>query len=197
MNSASCYVIYMKRSDMQIIKAYLSVNGGLDIQYSVSTDDKANVLGSPITFSTSRMTYSLTGNCFTALDTIPSPMKKMPPMIALGNTCGLLPFTASTAACSTPLNNPFITEIASSSYLLPQGLSSRLQHQNLLQIFGTDNNLPLYSQVLDNTHAGTVPIDFVEIPSTKDIVYITASTIGLISLKGIVFMDVYNPGYCR
>ena len=197
MNSAFCYAIYMQRSDMQILKAYISVNGGLDIHFSVSTDDSANVLGAPIIFSSPSTTYSLTGNCFTALNRVTS-IKKQPPMMALGNTCGLLPFSSSSAACSTPLNNPFITEIASSSYLLPQGLSSRIQHQSLLQIFGSQaGGMPLYRQILDNTHLGTVPIDFVELPGTGDVIYITATTLGLITSKGIVFMDVHNPGYCR
>ena len=204
MNSVGCYVIYMDRSDMQILKAYVSSNGGTDIQFSVSTDNTANVLGSPLVFRSlaHQMTYSLTGNCFTAQNTVVAPVsKRVPPMTALGNTCGLLPFNPPTSApCSMPLNNPFITNVASSSYLLPLGLSSKLQHQNLLQIFSNDTaggGLPLYRQILDNMHNGTVPIDFVELPTTLDILYITQTTIGLISTKGIVFMDLSNPGFCR
>jgi hypothetical protein len=197
MQSSACYVVYMERRDMQVLKAYLAVDGGLDIHYSVSTDDSANVLGSPLVTSTPHMLYTLTGNCFTALNTQPSPLlRKMPPMTALGNTCGLLPFRASAAPCSQPLNNPFITDVATSSYLLPQGLASRLQHQTLLKIFNA-SQLPLYRQILDNTHNGTVPIDFVELGGTRDVVYITQTTIGLISTKGLVFMDIFNPGYCR
>ena len=203
-SSVFCYVVYMDRSDMQIVKAYISVEGGMDVQYYASTNDDANVLGSPLvlTSQASKMTYSLTGNCFTALNGGTPLVKLTPPMIALGNTCGLLPFTTSSAACSMPLNNPFITEFASSPYLLPQGLSSRLQHQTLLKIFSYNasspsTGLPLYRQILDNTHNGTVPIDFVEMPDTRDIIYITQTSVGLISTKGIVFMDLFNPGFCR
>ena len=184
-NSASCYVVYMQRNDMHLLKAYVPVDGGLDVHFSVSTDDGANVLGSPLQFSTDTTTYSLIGNCFTA-----AAQSGKSPSVTLGNTCGL-PGTP----CRTPLNNPFITEIASSSYLLPQGLSSSMQHQTLLQIFAED--MPLYQQILDNAHNGTVPIDFVELPGTGDVVYITQTTVGLISLKGIVLMDIHNPGYCR
>lgn len=35
-----------------------------------------------------------------------------------------------------------------------------------------------------------------EIPTTRDLVYITATSVGLISTKGIVLNDPYNPGYC-
>ena len=123
MNAAQCYAVYMQRSDMQILKAFMAVEGGLDVQFTVSTDERANVLGAPLVVGSqaTQNTYSLTGNCFTLQNTALSPvMKKVPPMMALGNTCGLLPFTPAAASCSTPLNNPFITEIAASSYLLPQ-----------------------------------------------------------------------------
>jgi hypothetical protein len=114
--------------------------------------------------------------------------------------------------CSTPLNNPFITDIVSSSYPLPNGLSATHEHQELLDVFLQGNastllqqndavvlmgGLPLYRQVLDNAHKGNVPIDFVEIPKTQDIIYITETTIGMINSKGMMLMDIYNPGYCR
>lgn len=199
MHATTCYVVYMERADMQVLKAYIAVDGGLDIQYTISTDDAVNVLGAPLITQGQKSgnKYTLMGNCFTMTPQASSAyVKRPPPMVALGNACGPLPFQSSAAPCSTPLNNPFITEVATSSYLLPQGLSSRLQHQSLLSIFNA-SNLPLYRQILDNTHNGTVPIDFVELPGTLDVVYITQTTIGLISTKGIVHMDIYNPGYCR
>ena len=139
-------------------------------------------------------------------------MKMMPPVFALGYSCGPLPFASG--KCSTPLNNPFITDIVSSSYLLPSGLSSTHEHQELLEIFMKGNasglltasqdanmlilgGLPLYRQILDNTHKGNVPIDFVEMPHTQDVIYITETTIGMINSKGMMLMDLYNPGYCR
>jgi cysteine-rich repeat protein len=201
MQAALCYVVHMQRADMQVLKAYLAADGGLDIQYTVSTDDAVNVLGAPLIAQSPRSgnKYTLTGNCFTMqqhkwnrMDTIKQP----PPMVALGNTCGPMPFQPNAAQCSTPLNNPFITDVASSSYLLPLGLSSTHQHQTLLNIF-TGAHVALYKQILDNTHNGTVPIDFVELPGTLDVVYITRTTIGLISTKGLVHMDLFHPGYCR
>ena len=80
-----------------------------------------------------------------------------------------------------------------------QGLASSMQHQTLFSIFSPDQ-LPLYKQILDNTHNGTVPIDMAELPNTHDILFITQTTLGLLSTKGIVFMDIYNPGalhFCR
>jgi cysteine-rich repeat protein len=217
MQSAACYVVHMRRADMQVsfwkpldlvmcltgraqvLRAYLAVDGGLDMHYTVSTDAAANVLGAPLMYGGKgqQQQYTLTGNCFTLQQRRHPALKRPPPMVALGNACGPMPFQPSAAQCSTPLNNPFITEVASSSYLLPQGLSSRLQHQSLLQIFNASHHLPLYRQILDNTHDGTVPLDFVELPGTLDVVYITRTTIGLISTKGIVHMDLFNPGYCR
>ena len=197
MQASACYVVHMERADMQVMKAYLSVDGGLDMHYTVSTDDQSNVLGAPLIAQGKKNRYTLTGNCFTMQqERLEGNLKRPPPMVALGNACGPMPFQPNSAQCSTPLNNPFTTDVASSSYLLPQGLSSRLQHQSLLNIFNA-SNLPLYRQILDNAHNGTVPIDFVELPGTLDVVYITKTTIGLISTKGIIHMDLFNPGYCR
>ena len=198
MQAAECYVVHMERADMQVLKAYIAVDGGLDLHYTVSTDDKVNVLGAPLNKQGqgNENRYTLTGNCFTLQGVSANQVKRAPPMVALGNACGPMPLQPNSAACSTPLNNPFITEVATSSYLLPEGLSSAMQHQTLLSIFN-DTHLPLYRLILDNTHNGTVPIDFVELPGTMDIVYITETTIGLVSTKGIMHLDIFNPGYCR
>ena len=206
--AASCYVIYMERNDMQLAKAYISVDGGTDTEYIVSTDETLNVLGHPIITRSerSKITYTLLGNCFTAANTVLSDMKISPPVFSLGYSCGTLPF--GDGKCSTPLNNPFITDVVSSSYLLPNGLSATHEHQQLLEIFTQGNasnflnstiigGLPLYRQILDNTHKGNVPIDFVELPHTQDVIYITETTIGMINSKGMMLMDLYNPGYCR
>jgi cysteine-rich repeat protein len=208
MSSPLCYAIYMERNDMQLAKGYISVDGGTDAEYVVSTDEKLNVLGAPLVTRSekSKITYTLTGNCFTAANTILSDMKSAPPMFALGYSCGTLPI--GKGECSTPLNNPFITDIVSSSYLLPSGLSATHEHNELLAIFtngnasallanSTQSGLTLYRQILDNTHRGNVPIDFVEHPLTQDVIYITETTIGLINSKGMMLMDLYNPGYCR
>lgn len=217
MNALQCYVVFMERNDMQLAKAYISVDGGTDIEYSVSTDPTVNVLGAPLVSKSekSKITYTLTGNCFTATNTILSTMKMMPPVFALGYSCGPLPF--GSGKCSMPLNNPFITDIVTPTDLLPSGLSSSHEHQELLDIFMQGNasgmldnstqsdsekmlilgGLPLYRQILDNTHKGSVPIDFVELPQTQDVIYITETTIGMINTKGMMLMDLYNPGYCR
>ena len=194
MLASSCYVVHMERSDMQILKAYVSVDGGLDVHYTVSTNSAANVLGAPLITTVAQRTYTLTGNCFTSAGVAPPGIAKQPPLVTLGIACGALP--ASAAECNLPLNNPFITDVAASLYLLPQGLSSQLQHQTLLSVFNA-TQLPLYRQVLDNTHNGTVPIDMVELSSTGDVLYITGTTVGLISTKGIMHIDIFNPGYCR
>lgn len=218
MNSDQCYVVYMERNDLQLARAYISVQGGGDVVYTVSTDETVNVLGAPIVTRSekSKITYSLVGNCFSATNTVLSNLKMMPPKFALGNSCGVT--TSRTMACATPLNNPFVTDVVSSAYLLPSGLSATHEHQELLSIFLNGNTsgllgrtngssgdrndmflggLPLYRQILDNAHRGNVPIDFVEIPHTQDVIYITKTSIGLISTKGIMLMDIYNPGYCR
>lgn len=218
MDSEQCYVVYMERNDLQLAKAYISVQGGSDVVYTVSTDETVNVLGAPIVTRSdkSKITYTLVGNCFSATNTVLSNLKMMPPAFTLGNSCGVT--TSRVMACATPLNNPFVTEVISSSYLLPNGLSATHEHQELLSIFMNGNTsgllgrgntstgakndmflggLPLYRQILNNAHKGNVPIDFVEIPHTQDVIYITKTSIGLISTKGIMLMDIYNPGYCR
>ena len=239
MNSVHCYVVYMERNDMQTAKAYLPLEGGGDAEYIVSTDETLNVLGAPVVTrsESSQMTYTLIGNCFYAANTVLSTLKMMPPVISLGNSCGAQNLNSKNMPCATPLNNPFITDIVSSSYLLPNGLSATHEHQELLSIFMNGNasallnstsssgtttttsttsgsssssssstsssvnmflgGLPLYRQILDNTHRGNVPIDFVELPSTRDIIYITKTSIGMINTKGVMLMDIYNPGYCR
>jgi cysteine-rich repeat protein len=217
LNADQCYVVYMERNDMQLAKAYIPVDGGSDVEYVVSTDETLNVLGAPIVTRSekSKITYTLVGNCFSATSNVLSKFKMPSPVFSLGNSCGLTQF--GSMACATPLNNPFITDIVSYSTPLPSGLSANHKHHELLSIFMNGNasallsgpntstantnmflgGLPLYRQVLDNAHRGNVPIDFVELPQTQDVIYITQTTIGMINSKGVMLMDIYNPGYCR
>jgi hypothetical protein len=54
-----------------------------------------------------------------------------------------------------------------------------------------------YKGILEATYGNTTPVDFVEIPSTQDIIYITPTSIGLIGMRQFQLMDPKNRGYCR
>ena len=55
----------------------------------------------------------------------------------------------------------------------------------------------LYQSVLQSVYGNTTPVDFVELPSTRDVVYVTPTSVGLISTKRIHFLDRTQPGYVR
>jgi hypothetical protein len=126
-----------------------------------------------------------------------------PPTVTLGNACRNVPFSG--LPCATPLNNPYITDVASSPYLLPQGLSATHTHSELSAIFSAtcpssqaNSSGPLlYRSLLQNVYGNTTPVDFVPLPNTQDIVYITSTTVGFISSKRTQLLDRLNHGYCR
>ena len=224
MPNSMCYVVYMERNDMQFLRAYIPEKGGIDISYMAFTNAMDNALGHPIIkYSNDKnnnnnnnnngpqqqptmMIYESVGACFQAKNNIRTPSSS-PPVITLGNTCKNK--EASGVGCSTPLNNPFMNDIMSSPYLLAEGLSVTHTHNDLSQIFSSkcfSNNHGgmvntsgpmLYKSILESTYANTTPVDFVEIPGIADIVYITATSVGLISTKRVTLNDRSYVGYCK
>ena len=55
----------------------------------------------------------------------------------------------------------------------------------------------LYQSILQSVYSGTIPVDFVELAGILDIIYITPTSVGLISTKRILFKDRTQPGYAR
>ena len=216
MPNSMCYVVYMERNDMQFLRAYIPEKGGIDISYMAFTNAMDNALGHPIIKynsnaagprqSATMMIYESVGACFQAKNNIRTPSSS-PPVITLGNACKNK--EASGVGCSTPLNNPFMNDIMSSPYLLAEGLSVTHTHNDLSQIFSSrcfsNNNggmvntsgPMLYRSVLESTYANTTPVDFVEIPGIADIVYITPTSVGLISTKRVTLNDRSYVGYCK
>jgi len=207
---SKCFVVYMERNDLQFLKAYIPEDGGYDIAYVVSTRKiMDNAMGLPMIRYGKRVKYSSQGACFTAQNQAMSSQTGMrPPSIALGNIC-----KHTQIDCSTPFNNPFITDIVMSPYLIPEGLNSFNTHWQLSQVFSSihcdelNHNSTLsqesisgalfYKKILNDVYANTTPIDFVEIPSTQDVIYITATSIGLIGTKQTILLDPKNKGYCK
>jgi cysteine-rich repeat protein len=206
--NSMCYVVYMERIDMQFLRAYIPQDGGIDIAYAAFTNPMDNAMGHPIvrygSSETNKMTYTLNGACFQADNSI-YVKGSTPPSITLGNTCKNTPTLGM--GCSTPLNNPFITPVITSPYLLPEGLLTTHTHRDLSLIFSlsrssTSSNISssgpmIYKSILQSTYANTTPVDFVELPGIMDIVYITKTSIGLISTKRFILEDRNNIGYCR
>ena len=138
---------------------------------------------------------------------------KAPPIVTLGNACKQAPRLG--IKCATPFNNPFITDVATSPILIPDGLSATHTQLELDQIFsspceqadmfgGNASSLAsmsgprLYQSVLRSVHASTLPVDFVELGGgIADVVYVTPTTVGLISTKRMMFFDRVQDGYVR
>ena len=213
MPNSMCYVVYMERSDMQFLRAYIPKAGGVNIAYVASTNIMNNAVGHPmVKYGSNNMVYTATGTCFQSKSNIITSQGRIPPTVTLGNACRNVPTLG--LDCFTPLNNPFITEIMTSPYLLADGLSVSHTHGDLSQIFSSKcrslssspsslngmvnaSGAMLYKNILQSTYANTTPVDFVEIPAIMDIVYITPTSIGLISTKRFTFYDRNNAGYCR
>jgi cysteine-rich repeat protein len=213
MPNSMCYVLYMERNDMQFLRAYIPVAGGVNIAYVASTNIMNNALGHPIVkYGSRNMVYTSIGTCFHSKSNIITSQGRIPPTVTLGNACRNVPTLG--LDCFTPLNNPFITEVMTSPYLLADGLSVSHTHNDLSQIFSSKckplstsqsslngmvnaSGAMLYKNILQSTYANTTPVDFVEIPGVMDIVYITPTSIGLISTKRFTFYDRNNAGYCR
>ena len=216
-----CYVVYMERpAHMEFLRAYIPEAGGLDIEYYSQTAVLMdNALGHPLirygsgNNNNNPLVYTLTGSCFQIESNIITADGKMPPVITLGNACKRAPRLGM--KCATPLNNPFITDAMTTPILLPDGLSATHTHLELSQIFGSScadlttssqNSsvqvlVPagpmLYQSILRSSYANTTPVDFVELPGILDVVYITPTSVGLISTKRILFRDRTQPGYVR
>ena len=201
--TAMCYAVNLQRDDMQQFTIYVHVEGGTDIGFNIGTNRMDNAMGPTITRTLGTQVYTSRGSCFMVQSKILTSKGRTPPAITLGNACRNVPLFGW--HCATPLNNPFMTDIISSPYLLPRGLSATHTHTELSAIFSaTCESVPnatsgamLYQNLLDNTYANTTPIDFTPLSSTGDIVFITSTSVGLISTKRTVLFDRSNPGYCR
>ena len=208
-DTTACYVVYMNRGDLHTVKAYVPViatNAAAStltqgVKYVVRTNTMDNVL-----LSTTHKRYSatfgsvltLTGSCLSV-----QPPGDAPP-ITFGDVCTLV--STNGWGCAVPLRNPFTTDVLVSPFLMPRQFSSSLTHNQLRGIF-SDENLGLanasgmagsflYQQLLTNTLMSTLPIDFVQMPGTGDIIYITSTSINVISTKGITLQDYANYPYC-
>ena len=126
-----CYAVHLQRpSHLELMRAYLPVEGGLDLQYYANTLDSLydNALGAPlIRYGAQNMVYTLRGACFQSESRLITADGKSPPAATLGNTCKRSPTLG--LACATPLNNAFITDAVVSPVLLPLGLSASHTHQ--------------------------------------------------------------------
>jgi cysteine-rich repeat protein len=204
-----CYVIYMQRpSHLDLMRAYLPEEGGLDIQYYAKTVRRFdNALGAPLvrpSLTDPRRIYTLRGACLSMEQRLVTSDGKTPPVVTLGNTCKRAPQLG--LDCTTPLNNAFVNDVMSSSSLLPLGLSANHTHAELTAIFNaTCTKLAdvssagplLYQSVLASVYGNTTPVDLVELPRTLDVIYITPTAVGLISTKRIHFADRAQTGYVR
>lgn len=209
LSTSMCYKVTMERAnDMQWVEAFIPETGGLDIMYMAHTDLLENVyLADPITrlgSNNNNMVYTLTSNCLESESKVMTVKGKVPPRTTLGSACKNGPSLGM--QCALPLNNPFVTDIINSPYLLPEGLSSVLTHHDLMQIFSQQSmqaqnvsisGATLYKQILNNLYGNSTPVDFVEIPNTMDILYVTPISVGLVSTKRFKLSDPDNPGYCR
>ena len=201
--TALCYAISLQRDDLQQFTVYVHAEGGTDIGFAVGTNIMDNAMGPIITRTLGTQVYTSRGSCFMAQSKVITSKGRTPPTVTLGNACRNVPLFGW--HCATPLNNPFMTDVISSPYLLPRGLSATHTHTELSAIFSaTCESVPnatsgamMYKNLLDNTNANTTPIDFVPLSSTGDIVFITSTSVGLISTKRTVLFDRTNPGYCR
>jgi hypothetical protein len=209
-----CYVVYMERpSSMDFMRVYVPENGGIDMEfYSYSSALMENALGHPLRRQFKNNLYTLRGTCFQMENRVITEDGKTPPVVTLGNACKQAPRLG--IKCATPFNNPFITDVATSPILLPDGLSATHTQMELEEIFSTTcdqadffagaqrSQLPsgprLYQSVLRSVHANTLPVDFVELGGgIADVVYVTPTTVGLISTKRILLFDYLQDGYVK
>lgn len=223
-SDSKCFVVHMARhSDLHFLSAYIPENGGYDIAYVLHSDIMDNALGFPITrYGThpiSKMKYMLRGACFQSQNLNPGTSSRTPDPISLGNICNNVR-TGNALECSAPFNNPFITDIVASPKLLPENLNSMDTHWALKQIFSqvsatasinataevanavpdegeTISNAIFYQNLLKDMYGNSTPVDFVEVPSTQDIIYITPISVGLIGTRQFQLFDPRNRGYCK
>ena len=190
MPTAQCFVLTARReADLQAVRVYMPVEGGSDLAYVASTDQWANALGDQVTRpSNNNMLYSARGTCFTARDTTTLGAKSPKP-IRLGTGC---PLTYQGLDCAMPLNNHFTTEVSNPTSLLSDPVAGT--HAQLAQGYDTATQ---YQAAIRAAWGGITPVDFVELPITRDIVYITQTSVGYLSSKGITLFDKLAPGYCR
>ena len=204
-----CYAVHMQRpAHLEFLRAYVVEDGGIDLQYySETTNLYDNALGAPLVRygqSNNNLVYTLRGACFQVESRVVTSAGKSPPVATLGNACKRAPMLG--LGCATPLNNPFLTDAVTSQVLLPQGLSATHTHAELSLLLGAScrqlSNVTtagplLYRSVLRNVYGNTTPVDFVEHPGTLDVLYITPTSVGLISTKRVLLQDQYQPGYAR
>ena len=208
-----CFCVYMESPiNMEFFRIYVPENGGVDLEfYSYTTNLMDNALGHPLIRHSGSLVYTLSGSCFQVESRILTDDGKTPPVITLGNACKQ---RSSGSKCNLPFNNPFITDVITTPILLPDGLSASHTHMELSQIFaatcgsdGNNNNASLgvvetqgprlYQSVLRSVYASTLPVDFVELAGILDIVYVTPTSVGLISTKRTILYDRNQPGYVR
>jgi len=214
-----CFILYLQRNDMHFVEVHIPSESGIDLAYRIHQGNfnMNNALGLPFKKqgkqNLKNMEYTLQGSCFSIQNKIYSPEKKiMTPPTSLANACPSEDL--SVVDCYTPFNNPFITNVVSSPNLIPEGLSIQNTHRELSKIFSeticNDTILQVsqpvspsfsgamfYRDILRDQWLNTLPVDFVPIPTTHDIIYITPTTIGLITTKQSFVFDVKNKGYCK
>jgi cysteine-rich repeat protein len=207
----ACYVVHLQRpAHMEFLRAYIPEDGGLDLQYYASTRNLYdNALGAPLVryggaLTPNRMVYTLRGACLQSESRFLTHLGAAPTAATLGNACRRTPQLG--LACATPFNNPFITDVVTSPVLLPFGLSATHTHGELTAIFGgtcpplanvTSAGPLLYQSTLATIYGNTTPVDFVELASTLDLIFVTPTSVGLISTKRMHLADRTQPGYVR
>ena len=192
-----CYVLSMTRADMTSATVYAPSDGGADLAYVVSTDQMLGALGP----SFSRGMYTGRGNCIQAQDPTVLEGGLRPRAVTTGSGCA---HWLHGWRCAQPLNLAFATEITGASQLLPAGFSVLHTHGELQRIFqqaeaSTPNvSAPmLYQSMLRHAWSDATPVDWVELPGSGDVLYVTSTTVGYLSTSGSVLLDPQAPGYCR
>ena len=203
-----CYVVYMERSaHLELLRAYIPEDGVNIRYYSTTANRFDNALGAPLVRSglQGTLSYTLQGACLRVQSSLVTPSGRSPPSASLGNACRRVAKLGP--RCALPLNNPFLTDVITSPVIAPSGLGVTHSHEELSAILGATcasmANLSaagplLYRSMLLSVYGNTTPVDFVELGGgSLDIVYITPTSVGLVSTKRILFQDPAQPGYVR
>ena len=200
-----CYVVSMTRSDLSSATVYVPTDGGMDLAYVVSTDRMLGALGTSITRTNKdgRMSYTGRGNCVMLQDQTTDRVQASlrPPPVTIGTGC---PYRLQGWPCVQPLNLAFATEITGAAQLVPGGFSMMDTHDALSSRFEVmESNMTnvsgplLYQSMLRHAWNNATPVDWVELPVSGDLLYITPTTVGYVSTSGMVLQDPFAPGYCK
>jgi cysteine-rich repeat protein len=172
------------------------------------------------------LVYTLRGACFQIESRILTEEGKAPPVITMGNTCKQVPRIGIKCALplnnpfltdviTTPILLPdglsashthlelsliFGSKCPPTQFELGfsnESSSSSSSMEAATQMSDAATGPRLYQSVLRAAYASTLPVDFVELAGVLDVVYVTPTSVGLISTKRTLLYDRTQPGYAR